>query len=277
MREESTFIMKGNIMIPLSIGILSWRSNKSIRATLDSYKINGLLNLSNDITILFQEARPKDIQLAKKYGIKFIALDENIGIGQAFKRLAIEAKERNILLLEHDWNLVEDAPFTKDHLSAAIDLIDKGVHCVRLRHRHKFGFPHYSIDRYKGEELTYFDDWIQLHHPHLIDALHWEADPELKWPNFFEKQNNFYIVDSSIGNWTNNPCIFNKDFYLNTIERFAGEGIDLEKNISYWWARQNFKIAQGQGLFEHNDIDKYQISPLESIWKKIKRKVDSLC
>ena len=201
-------------MLPLSIGILSWRSNKSIRATLESYRKNGLLSVSNDITILFQEARPKDIQLAQKYGLKFIALNENIGIGQAFKRLAIEAKEKNILLLEHDWNLVEDASFTKKHLSAAINLIGNDVHCVRLRHRLKFGFPHYSIDRYKGKELTYFDDWIQLYHPHLIDAIHWEMDPELKWPVFFKKRNEFYIVDSSIGNWTNNPCIFNKDFYI---------------------------------------------------------------
>ena len=170
---------------------------------------------------------------------------------------------------------MEDASFTKKHLSAAINLIGNDVHCVRLRHRLKFGFPHYSIDRYKGKELTYFDDWIQLYHPHLIDAIHWEMDPELKWPVFFKKRNEFYIVDSSIGNWTNNPCIFNKDFYLNTIERFTGEGIDLEKNISYWWARQNFKIAQGQGLFEHNDIDKYQASFIELIWRKIKRKIHS--
>ena len=262
-------------MLPLSIGILSWRSNKSIEATLKSYKANGLFSLANDVTILFQEARPKDIKLAKKYGIKFIALDNNIGIGEAFKRLATEAETDNILLLEHDWKLVENASATKEHLLAAINLLNEGIHCVRLRHRYKYGLPHYSIDRYKDKELTYFDDWIQLYHPHLIDAVHWEAEPHVKWPDFFTNRDGFYFVDSSIGNWTNNPCLYNKNFYLNTVELFTGEGIELERNISYWWARQNFKIAQGLGLFEHNDIDKYQKSLHGRLWKKIKNIVSS--
>lgn len=257
-------------MLPLSIGILSWRSDRSIKATLESYKTNGLLSLANDVTILFQEARPKDIKLAETYGIKCIPLDDNIGIGKAFKRLAIEAATDNILLLEHDWQLVENALFAKEHLSAAIDLINEDVHCVRLRHQFKYGFPHYSIDRYKGKELTYFDDWIKLYHPHLLDAIHWEAEPHVKWPDFFSKQGDFYFANSAIGNWTNNPCLYKKDFYLSTVERFTGEGIDLEKNISYWWARQNFKIAQGRGLFEHKDIDKYEVSLYRRLWKKIR-------
>lgn len=263
-------------MLPLSVGILSWKSNRSIRATLETYRLNCLLSLAYDTTLLFQEARPKDIQLAEKYGIKCIALPDNIGIGKGFKRLAEVAETDTILLLEHDWQLVEDEQFTQQHLAAAIDLINSGTHCVRLRHQFKYGFPHYSINRYKGKELAYFDEWIQLYHPHLLDAIHWEPQPHIKWPSLFNKKGDFYSVDSAIGNWTNNPCLYNKEFYIKTVEKFAGEGIDLEKNISYWWARQHFIVAQGRGLFEHKDIDKYQTGLHHKLWKKLKASMRQL-
>ena len=37
----------------------------------------------------------------------------------------------------------------------------------------------------------------------------------------------------------------------------AGDGIDLEGNISKWWATQNYKVAHGEGLFKHNDLKKH--------------------
>ena len=54
-------------------------------------------------------------------------------------------------------------------------------------------------------------------------------------------------------------CLYKKDFYLQVVDNFKGEFDLLENNISYWWARQNFKVAQGEGLFTHNDIQKYGI------------------
>lgn len=256
-------------MLSLSIGILSWKSNKSIRNTLRSYKKNGLFDLTDDVTVLFQEARPEDLQLAKDFGLKTIPLNENIGIGNAFYKLAELASNPNVLLLEHDWELVENADFVHRHLAESIELIQSGVHCVRLRHREHYGFPHYSIERYKDKELDFFDDWIQLSHPHLLDALHWVDAPEERWPEKICREGNFYLTDSRYGNWTNNPCLFNADFYVNAVKNFAGEGIDLERNISYWWARQGFKVAQGRGLFKHNDIDKYQYQLAKKIFRKI--------
>jgi hypothetical protein len=51
--------------------------------------------------------------------------------------------------------------------------------------------------------------------------------------------------------------LYKKDFYLKTVEQFAGEGIALEGNISKWWAKQDFKVAHGEGLFKHLDEGKY--------------------
>ncbi|MEY4589412.1 MAG: hypothetical protein RL497_1488 [Pseudomonadota bacterium] len=260
-------------MLPLSVGILSWRSNKSLKNSLESYKKNNLFDVVKDVKILFQQARPEDIKLAKKYGIDCIPLEDNIGIGSAFYMLAEKASEPNILLLEHDWELVENASFTLKHLEASISLIQNGANCVRLRHREHYGFPHYSIERYQGKELSFFDDWIQLHHPHLLDAIHWVKDPEVKWPDKIKIKDDFYVADSRYGNWTNNPCMYASEFYLSCVKNFTGEGIDLERNISYWWARQSFTVAQGQGLFKHNDIDKYQFALMKKISRKLMRLV----
>ena len=48
-----------------------------------------------------------------------------------------------------------------------------------------------------------------------------------------------------------------KQFYLNIVKPFAGEGISLEGNISKWWSQQNYRVAHGEGLFKHNDWQKY--------------------
>jgi hypothetical protein len=44
---------------------------------------------------------------------------------------------------------------------------------------------------------------------------------------------------------------------LEYVPPFAGKGIELEGKISYWWARQDFPVAHGEGLFMHNDFKKY--------------------
>jgi len=51
--------------------------------------------------------------------------------------------------------------------------------------------------------------------------------------------------------------MYRKEFYLETVNQFAGNGIDLEGNISRWWAKQDFKVAHGEGLFTHIDLIKY--------------------
>jgi hypothetical protein len=66
-----------------------------------------------------------------------------------------------------------------------------------------------------------------------------------------------FYTTSRYGNWTNNPCLYKKQFYLDVVRPFAGEGIGLEGNISKWWAQQNYNVGQAYGLFMHNDWEKY--------------------
>lgn len=241
--------------LPISIGILSWHSGQVLVDTLTTYHNNGLFDMVNDVTILFQEVTEQDIQIATHFGLDFIGLQNNIGIGQAFIRLTENTQTDNVMVLEHDWNLIENKETTYERLESGLELLGGSVDVVRYRHREQPGNPHFSF-RHRGKELTYYDDEIECTSPHLLDSLHW-CDPKKEFPQHIGQFGEYFLTGSRYGNWTNNPCLYNKQFYLDIVRPFAGEGISLEGNIGKWWAKQNYSVAHGEGLFKHNDWQKY--------------------
>lgn len=254
--------------LPISICILSWKTGETLNNTLKSYKKHGLLEMTDDIVILFQEVSEQDKKTAGKYGIRYIGLDENIGIGKGMKLLAENASSENILFLEHDWELIEDQATTLSQLKSGIQLLDQGFDVIRYRNRKTPGYPLISI-RHKGNELDYYDDWHECISPHLLESLHW-LDPAKEFPDKIQKQGDYFVTTSRWANWTNNPYLVRKEFLLGTIIPFSGETASLERNIAAWWVKQDFKIAQGEGLFKHNDLTKY---PKKSIIRKILSKL----
>jgi hypothetical protein len=242
--------------LPISIGILSWNSGQVLVDTLTTYYNNGLFDIVNDTTILFQQFSMQDYEIAKHFGLDFIGETTNIGIGQAFIRLTENAQSDYVLVLEHDWNLIEDMETTYQTLERSYKAIEMGLDVVRLRHRKNPGYPHFSF-RHQGKELTYYDDEIGCTSPHLLDSLHW-CEPDIEFPEFIKKSEDMFHTTSRYGNWTNNPCLYKKQFYLDTVKPFAGDGISLEGNISKWWAEQQYNVGHNEGLFTHNDWQKYK-------------------
>jgi hypothetical protein len=241
--------------LPISVGILAWNSGQVLVDTLTTYHNNGLFDIVNDVTILFQEASMQDYEIAKHFGLDCIGLQQNIGIGKAFIKLTENTQTENVIVLEHDWNLIEDKATTYERLESGLEMLDGSVDVVRYRHRKNPGYPHFSF-RYMGYELTYYDDEIGCTSPHLLDSIHW-CDPKKEFPQHIGQFGEYFLAGSRYGNWTNNPCLYKKQFYLDTVKPFAGEGIGLEGNISKWWAQQNYGVAHGEGLFMHNDYHKY--------------------
>ena len=78
--------------LPISIGILSWHSGQVLVDTLTTYYENGLFDIVNDVTILFQEFNEQDYQIAKHFGLNVIGMNSNIGIGKAFIKLTENAQ-----------------------------------------------------------------------------------------------------------------------------------------------------------------------------------------
>lgn len=241
--------------LELSIGILAWKSGQTLVDTLKTYYTNGLLNITKDIKILFQEYSEQDLQIANHFNIDYIALPDNIGIGKGFLQLTKSALYNNILLLEHDWHLTENPSTTSSRIKSGLELL-KTVDLVKYRHRKHPGFPLFSENVYKGNELNHYDKEIDMVSPHLLDSIHW-LDPSKEFSDKIQKEGEYFTTTSRWANWTNNPCMFKKDFYINTVTPYAGGGIDLEGKIAKWWSRQNFKVAHGEGLFTHKDIKKF--------------------
>ena len=241
--------------LPISIGILSWKSGQTLVNTLTTYYNNELFNYVNDVCILFQEYSDQDKQIAEHFNLPYIAKENNIGIGKAFVELTNQSKTENVLILEHDWKLIEDKQIAINRLKSGIEMLNKGYSCVRYRHRKDPGHPHFSF-KHIGNELNYYDSEIGCTSPHLLDSVHW-LDPAKSFPEHIGKDGEYFTSTSRYGNWTNNPCLYKKDFYINTVNQFTGGGIDLEGNISKWWAQQTYKVAHGEGLFKHIDEGKY--------------------
>ena len=241
--------------LPLSIGILSWNSGQTLVNTLTTYHENGLFNIVNDYKILFQEVSEQDKQIADYFSVPYIGLDNNIGIGKAFIQLTEQAQTNNVLILEHDWQLIENLETTYSRLNSGIQLLENEFKCIRYRHRNEPGNPHFSF-RNIGKELDYYDPEIECTSPHLLDSLHW-LNPAECFSDKIQQEGEYFTSTSRWGNWTNNPCLYKKDFYLDIVKPFAGDGIALEGNISKWWAQQNYKVAHGEGLFKHVDLIKY--------------------
>ena len=256
----------------LSICILSWKSKKSIANTLLSYQKNGLLDLSDDIVILFQECSSGDKKIAEKFGIKHIDLSENIGIGKGISKLIENAKYETVLFLEHDWELIENQKTVSSQLQEGLNMLKHGYDIVRYRSRSNPGYPVHSM-RHKGKELEYYDTWHKVNAPQLLESMYW-LDPAVSFPDKIQKSGNFFVTTSRWANWTNNPFLLQKSFFKKNIQNIAEKSEHFERDIAEWWVQQNFIIAQGEGLFMHNDIDKHaEPTMIEKIIRKVKRRL----
>lgn len=257
--------------LPISIRILSWNSVKTLDNTLNSYRKNGLLEASEDIVVLFQEVSDEDRKLADKFNIGFIGLEENIGIGKGISELIKRSKHDTILFLEHDWELIEDRNTMLSRLKSGLELLDNGFDIVRYRSRKKPGYPVHSI-RHKGKELEYYDTWHKVNSPHLLESLYW-LDPAECFPDKIQKNGEYFVTTARWANWTNNPFLLRKDFYMKNIYDIAVSSEHFERDIAEWWVKQPFKIAQGEGLFTHNDLKKYA---KKDLLQKISNKITNL-
>lgn len=238
----------------MTIAILSWGSHETLVNTLESYKKYRLDD--EDKVIFFQEITEEDIEIAHRYGYRWLGSPNNIGIGAAYGELVKEAMGEFFLFLENDWELVRDP----DHQIHAAEVLLHAhlTDVVRFRHRYLPGAPLWTRQ---------FEDREMERPTHLLDSVHW-TDPANKFPDLVKKtgvllrtgydenvQEVFWITDAGHANWTNNPTLFRTDWLKEHIVPRVGNS-DLERDIQSWWEQQPFRVGQGNGLFTHNRIDR---------------------
>lgn len=241
--------------LPITIGILSWGSHSTLRNTLQSYKDNGLFESVQEVIIFFQEVSETDLAIAEEFGItNIISSESNIGIGPAIVSLVEQARCPYVLFLEMDWKLIEPAHIVKAILNGAVNLIDQGVtDFYRLRSQANYGWPLFTT-QFQGRELDSPE--------HLIEQVHFLgrslAD---KFPDLIKYTDQFntgtVYGDSRYCNYSNNPFICKKEFYLNHVAPADKGGISLEGEIRKVWQEAGHKVGYNTtGLFKHERLDR---------------------
>ncbi len=244
-------------MIPVSLLILSWQSHKTLLQTLQSYKDNGLLDITDDKIIFFQQISKKDIRIARKFGLNYYGSGHNIGIGAAYRLLAERAKHPYILYLQNDFCLIHNVSQDGSELVDGIDLLENhSFDVVLYRSRRKPGEPNWAADNVPGNE----ERWQS----HLFNTLYWMEHPEQSYPDKIQRcpvNPRFLQTTARYMNYTDNPSLYRRQWLLDTLgERFTSndphEITWPERVIQPWWETQDFRIAQAEGLFEHIRLDR---------------------
>lgn len=240
----------------ISVGILTWRRPSTLRYALNSYRRAGLLGGWGEVLLFANGADPREVALAERHGLRLLSSPDNIGIGPAFARLAEAASRPNFLFLENDWPCIEPADVAQRRMACGVELLDSGAaQAVRFRHRRKYGHPLYSRARCEGRELA------PENQAHILDAVHWRADPEAEFPQHIERRSivgeDWFFASAAHAAYTNNPCLYRTEFARDQIApRSMRPGVESEAALQAWWQEQDLTVAMGPGLFTHRDPGK---------------------
>lgn len=272
----------------LSLVTLVYKETDSFNNSLISWKKNGLFDLVDEAIVYINarvEGDPIDT-LAKEYGLKIIGSSENIGIGKAVTKLVLQAKNNLVMFLEKDWEVIEPKEVIRKQLDITKDLILSNVNgsradAVKLRSRRKAGYP--NIDKglcippkFDEEELNDYAQYRKIKDdpeeytwwlPHLFCNLyHYATDTELfrSYPNRIWKcgcNDGFLCFDSAQCGWTNNPIVFKKHWYLDTLYEISQSEHDHTfEGATYYskeWIEPHWVVAEGDGFFMHHEINEH--------------------
>lgn len=273
----------------VGVGILSWKSHKTLEKSLQSYEKIGFKEYFDEVKIIFQEISEDDVKLAEKYGYDYVGTDKNLGIQNGHRLIYENLNTDYILVLENDNPVIVDSELFKKRLFKSIELLEeKKIDVMRLRHRWNFG-ESFSLEKY----LSYYNI-NNLHENYIFTeldtnpkktfskflkrslrpskalrvagyGLYFEKEPEKIFPKYVTKiEDNLYCINSKIMTWTNQSVLLSKEFYgklldyvyKNPSSRTANGFQDLEKPLnSNWWREQGFLIGLGEGIFSHNRFD----------------------
>lgn len=266
-------------MSSIACCIMSFKSYKTLEATLATYQKQNLFTYFDEVIILFQEISDQDKKIAEKYNLRYISTPKNIGIYGGMKMLAESASTDYVLMLENDCILIEPQEQIKLQLDLAKKRLDlQQVDVYRLRHRFKPGEKFDTVRKYKeyhldkGEIFNLYKYILRNFRPNkykklIGTALYVHKDPQgYLYNNYIHKQpEGDFIVDSEVMNWTNQSVLCGRKWFLEEILTYAKQhpssrsvaGFqDVEKSLNCsWWQDKHYKIGVGLGLFSHKRLD----------------------
>ena len=277
----------------LSIGLLSWKAHKTLRKTLASYARAGLASCADEFKVFFNEISDEDRALAAEFGVDCAGDAKNLGIWAGMDACAKSLSGDVILLLQNDCPVVASPEDTARYLREGVELVRSGrADMIRLRHRFNQGdgisfrrfygyWPVHEVDpradRYFDPQLpadanvdTLRRRLLRMVRPfgarrRVIAAIHLEAHPEKVYPQWIARDGDFYVVDSEIVNFSEQPLLISKRLYFELSDwcrahprrrRINGAPVMEHALNSAWWRRRHFKVGFcDEGVFTHNRFD----------------------
>lgn len=261
----------------LGVGILSWRAHETLRRTLESYRARGLADLTEERAVFFNEISDADRALAAEFGFEARGDRRNLGLLEGTGALAESLRSDCLLLLQNDCPLCVSREETERYLSAAVQLLEDGrADIVRCRHRWNVGEGFSDIGNYlkywkpegagRGLGARTLRGGLRPFKAHRMigRSPYVLRRPDLRHPGLVRREGDFYIVDSSVINFTDQPFLIRKSFFMKLLDYAKThpshrtlngfQVVEICLNCS-WWRRQHFRIAVGEGCFTHNRFD----------------------
>ncbi|MGB5792451.1 hypothetical protein [Poseidonibacter sp.] len=275
--------------VTIGVGILSWKSHKTLEKSLQSYEKVGFKELFDEVKIIFQEISPEDKALAEKYGYDYVGTDNNLGIQHGHKLIHDNLSTDYVIVLENDNPVIVDTKTLKERVLNSLKHLESGkIDVMRLRHRWNFGegfslekyteyyeienlHDKYSSDKIQSSVFSSFTKKLKrIFRPEKAlriagYSLYFEKEPEKIFPLYIKKiDDEIFSVSSNILTWTNQSAFLKRKFYGELIDyaysnpssRTSNSFQDLEKPLNVkWWRDQNYKIGVCEGVFTHNRFD----------------------
>jgi len=231
----------------ICLGILSWKAHLTLKNTLESY--SNLFPLVSEKKIFFQEISENDRQIAQKYNLDIYGNAKNVGITGGFKELVLNTKSKYFIFAENDFQLTQSIEKTKQILQDSLSLLeDYDVQIVKLRDRINYGEPLYTKTTEK----------LNMDFPYKLESLHFITEPELTFPNTFEIINlnyKWYKCGYEHQKWSNNIFIAKTNWLKESVLPLL-DNADFMMENTLIDTLKNYNLANGDGLFTHNRLDR---------------------
>lgn len=276
----------------IGLGVLSWKAHETLKATLNSYRDSGLLELFEDKVIHFNDISDEDRAIAEDYGFRAVG-GENKGIATGTENLVKAIESEHVLVVQNDNPLVESVEFADAHLGAALSLLENNkADLVRMRHRWQVGegfadvvkylkvhglqecHPDFSALETLPPEVPLEDGFgkklqrlLRPGRAHQMKGrgIFIEASPETLFPDVIRRDGDFLLVDSAVINFSDQCFMCAKRFYLDVLAAYVNANPSSRTLNNFqvpeiclnspWWRKQHFQIAQGRGIFTHGRLD----------------------
>jgi hypothetical protein len=271
----------------VGLSILSWRSWKTLEASLEMHAKADLFANFDKTLIFFQDLCDRDIEIADRFGVDYTG-GPNCGIGEGMRNAARQLATDYVLFLENDCPTIASPEAVRRELAIAVRYLESGaIDLMRLRSRLHPGEgfsdpmkylryyparspePSVDISRFKTPRWKRWLRWLfKPYNVHLMKgrSLYVERFPEKLFPETIRKtQDGIWIGDSSCMDWTNQSVMLKRSLFLDLLMPYVDahpSGLELhgfrepERPLNCrWWRKQHFKIGQGAGIFSHNRFD----------------------